>query len=158
MNSPSVQAATHCLEVDHRALDAVLLEAEKAARAGSFPDARRQFAAFASGLVRHIEAEESVLFPEIEEVHPATRGPTAVMRAEHHELRALVGEIGEALETPTDGWATSFRRLKELLLAHNAKEERVLYPMADAALQSGGRSGPVANRLSATLENQSERA
>lgn len=152
MKAPSVQSVTHCLEVDHRALDATLLETEKAARAGSFADARGHFAAFASGLAVHIDAEERVLFPEIEKIQPATRGPTSVMRAEHDELRAILPRIGDALASATDGWATSLRQLKELLLTHNTKEERVLYPMADVAARSAGRSGILAERIHATLE------
>lgn len=146
MKETLAQSATQCLEVDHRHLDAILLESEKAASAGSFADARMRFEAFASGLLRHIEVEEQVLFPELESAAPGARRPTSVMRAEHEELRGLLDRIGAELEARRPGWQAYSSRLKETLLTHNTKEERVLYPMADASLD-----GIVADRIRVAL-------
>lgn len=156
MKPPPVPRVTHCLEVDHRARDATLLEADKAARTGSVPDARRHFAAFSSGLTVHIEAEERVLFPRSTTSTRPRGGPTSAMRAEHAELRSLLRQIGDELATATGGRVTSMRRLKELLLTHNTRDERALYPIADVAAR--GRSGTLAQRLRATLEVRVDRA
>lgn len=141
------ESTTRCLEVDHRHLDAKLLESEHAAGDGKFSEARELFAAFASDLLRHIDAEEGVLFPELEEMEPGAMGPTSVMRAEHKELRVLLEDIGASLTTGASDWRPAILRLKEILLTHNTKEERMLYPMADGAARSSGRSGALAQRL-----------
>jgi len=145
-------SATQCLEDDHRQLDATLLESEKAAAAGDFSQARKQFSVFASGLVAHIDAEEKILFPELEHMQPGARGPTSVMRAEHEELRGLLKRI-EADLTAATGWQASMLRLKEILLNHNAKEERVLYPMANAAAQAQDKTTNLAERLGTALSH-----
>ncbi len=76
------------------------------------------------------------------------------MRAEHQEMRAMLEHIGRELTAGTAGWATSFRRLKEILLTHNTKEERVLYPMANALAQKTGRNSALAERLRNALGEQ----
>ena len=154
MKPAFAESATQCLEVDHRHLDAKLLEFEQAAGDGDSYDARTRFAAFASGLIRHIDAEEGVLFPELEEMEPGAMGPTSVMRAEHEELRVLLEHIGAHLASATTGWQAPIRRLKETLLTHNTKEERKLYPMSDAAAWSAKRSGALAERLHAAISVQ----
>lgn len=152
MTSRLAGSAAQCLENDHRTIDATLLEAETAARAGRFPDAGSHFAAFASRLTRHIEVEEQVLFPEVEGLVPAARGPTSVMRAEHRELADVIDRIGGELAAASPDWGTAFARLKETLVAHNVKEERVLYPMADAAAQAAGRGEALAEHVRAGLD------
>ncbi len=78
----------------------------------------------------------------------------SVMRAEHREIRTLLDQTAGELAATTGSWATSLQRLKELLLAHNTKEERVLYPMADAAARRMGSSGPLGEQLRAVLTEQ----
>jgi regulator of cell morphogenesis and NO signaling len=146
-----MEPATKCLDVDHRRLDAILHEAEEAASAAGFERARELFATFASGLERHIEAEENILFPELEEMEPGAAGPTAVMHAEHEEIRALLERIGADFASKSSTWRTPFQRLGEVLSAHNMKEERILYPMADAASRDAGRDAALAERLRAAL-------
>jgi len=81
--STSGGSATRCLEVDHRKLDVILDEVERAAAAGRFPQAHEQFVRFAVGLLRHIDAEENVLFPQLTEADEGATGPISVMRLEH---------------------------------------------------------------------------
>ncbi len=145
------QPPTRCLEHDHRRLDAILGDAERAAQRADVEGARKNFAAFAAGLARHIDVEEGVLFPELEGMHPGARGPTSVMRGEHRELRALLGTIERELAAAGPGWGPALGRLKELLGAHDTKEERVLYPMADAAASRAGRSEWLAEALLSAL-------
>ena len=62
-------------------------------------------------------------------------GPTQVMRSEHVQMRQLFREMTDCLGR---GDGKQFLGLSESLLImmqqHNAKEEQVLYPMADNVL------------------------
>jgi iron-sulfur cluster repair protein YtfE (RIC family) len=147
----SEEPATRCLEVDHRDLDATLLAAQDAASSGCFADAHWLFTRFAAGLTRHIGAEESVLFPELEALDERAKGPILVMHADHRELRELMDRIEGELAAARSGWKSSTLRLKQLLLTHNTREERVLYPMSDAAARRAGRARALAERLRGAL-------
>jgi iron-sulfur cluster repair protein YtfE (RIC family) len=132
MNRPSL---TSCLEIDHRRLDAVLAECRSLASAASFAAAATRFEAFELGLSHHIRAEEEVLFPSLEAALPGAMGPTAVMRAEHGMLLGAVARVRAAFETSDGSWNEEVEQLEGLLVSHNRKEERVLYPMAERATQ-----------------------
>lgn len=129
------RSITEVLERDHRRLDALLEEVEALADAGSFPAAAERFAEFACGLDWHIDVEEHVLFPEFEERTGMTRGPTTVMASEHYDIRNFMSEVRRALERREGSDHTqALADLTELLAEHNAKEERMLYPMTDRAM------------------------
>ncbi|HEU5417389.1 MAG TPA: hemerythrin domain-containing protein [Streptosporangiaceae bacterium] len=83
-------------------------------------------------LRRHIYLEEEFLFPLLGEADPALRAPVFVMLREH----ALIWAVLDALEREPGGGASHglCRQLASQLLHHNLKEERVLYPRADAVL------------------------
>ena len=79
--------------------------------------------------------EEEVLFPAFEEETGMTGGPTAMMRAEHRELRSLVRRVQDALtHREVEAWLGSSEMLRILAQQHDLKEEGVLYPMMDRAL------------------------
>ncbi|MBI2933122.1 MAG: DUF2249 domain-containing protein [Planctomycetes bacterium] len=127
---------TEYLQTDHRRLDALLGVVERLVEAGSTAEASARFAEFACGLNHHIEAEEQLLFPTFEEATGTREGPTAVMRAEHVEIRGFMEAVGHAIERQDrQGVAAFIRGLKGVLVPHNVKEEQVLYPMTD---QSAG--------------------
>jgi len=126
---------TDCLESDHRRLDAILGETKSLVGAGKFPEAARRFSVFERGLSGHIDAEEQLLFPAIEEHAPQAAGPVHVMRAEHAELRQILVAIGKALAASDAAWRAHVQALEDILAAHNMKEERVLYPMANAVTE-----------------------
>lgn len=136
----SARSVSELLGADHRRLDALLAEAKQRLSAGERSAARERFAAFRSGLERHIVAEEERLFPAFEAlVGPPGMRPTAVMRGEHVSIRTLLEEIAAALE-PAEGEppVAQLAALTALLFAHNGKEERILYPAADRAAQDAG--------------------
>ncbi len=103
----------------------------------------RDVVAFCQGFVDrcHHGKEEHCLFPCLERVGiPREGGPIGVMLAEHEMGRQLVRRIAEALsryeaaeaqpEEVTDlAW-----QYVELLRAHIAKENEVLFPMGEAVL------------------------
>ncbi|HLK92661.1 MAG TPA: hemerythrin domain-containing protein [Polyangia bacterium] len=67
------------------------------------------------------------MFPSFEALTRTAGGPTAVMRAEHREIEAYVALMEQLLgdEQPIAEASTA---LETLLAAHDAKEERFVYP------------------------------
>lgn len=124
------------LGADHARLDAIIPALLAAIDSASFETGRERFAEFSSGLRTHIQIEEDLLFPAFEQATGTEGGgPAFVMRGEHVEIRRLLTELGLALEEcDATGARRSVRWLIALLRLHNAREERVLYPMADRAL------------------------
>lgn len=122
------------LAQQHRAVLARLEEAEAVApgRAAALED----FLGFLESEVReHVGLEEEALFPILATRPHLAVGPIAVMEAEHHELHALVAELGAALRTAgADQPAAVARKIIALLRAHIDKEDHVLFPLAAQVL------------------------
>lgn len=119
--------------MDHRDCDALWAELEQA-------PAERQlelWRAFDKALRRHFAMEEEVLFPAIENatgMHGP--GPTMVMRMEHGQMRALLDQMeGAAASGDMDSVIDQGDTLLMLIQQHNVKEEGMLYPLADQALE-----------------------
>ena len=128
---------TDYLENDHRRLDALLEDALRLNEAESCSKALSPFREFARGLGRHIEIEERLLFPIVESLTGSEAGPTAVMRAEHVEIRCELDRAADRLEAQDAAGARSaFGALRALLSEHNVKEEEILYPTADELVGS----------------------
>jgi hemerythrin-like domain-containing protein/uncharacterized protein (DUF2249 family) len=129
----SRRGVTEALIWDHARLDALEAAAFEARRRGRLAEARAIFSDFAHGLRRHIDFEEQILFPEFEGRWRLTgeNGPTAVMRAEHRTIAALlrIMERGiDDLEAPID---ISRAELRQIQRDHDLKEEQILYPAID---------------------------
>ena len=125
---------------DHDRLDALERLAFAARAANDLVTAKAHFDRFARGLLRHIGFEEDLLFPALESRmgFPPKAGPTAVMRAEHIEIRAAVEAVRSAIGDPSIDPLPLRQRLHGALSPHNDKEEQVLYPMADQCLSRAG--------------------
>jgi regulator of cell morphogenesis and NO signaling len=121
---------------DHDRLDSLERAAFRARESGDLQSAFDLYSRFAAGLRRHIGFEEDLLVPAFEERAglPSTAGPTAVMRAEHREIRELLdridGSIADAASSP-EGLRARFHAVMK---DHNEKEEGVLYPSVDELL------------------------
>ena len=106
-------------------------------------DAANFFRNFADGC--HHGKEEGELFPTmIEHGLPKEGGPIGVMLLEHDEGRAYVRGMREAAERYAQGDpAANFALIENtldyvrLLRAHIAKENNVLFPMADDIINEG---------------------
>jgi iron-sulfur cluster repair protein YtfE (RIC family) len=121
---------------DHRRCDSLWAKVEVAADRDDGAAVRESFAPFAAGMERHFRMEEEVLFPAFEDatgMHGG--GPTQMMRFEHVQMRGLLTQLAGAVER---GATREVLDLGDTLLMlvqqHNAKEEAMLYPMADRAL------------------------
>lgn len=138
--------ATEILMNEHRVIERVLDALEIAAKrveSGQpvppeyFLDACDFIAGFADGC--HHRKEEGVLFVELAASGmPANQGPIGVMLHEHEQGRAFTRAIREAARKLAEGDAGATRALianakgyVALLRDHIAKEDEVLFPMAD---------------------------
>jgi hypothetical protein len=136
----SRRGVLEALSWDHDRIDAFEQGAFAARALGDFETAQALFERFAGGLVRHIGFEEDLLFPAVESAagFPPHAGPTAVMRAEHVEIRAAVERLRGAIGDPSADAESLRERLLAALGPHNEKEEKILYPLADRVLPGPG--------------------
>jgi hemerythrin-like domain-containing protein len=87
----------------------------------------------------HHGKEEGILFPELAKAGiPEQGGPIGVMLSEHTEGRKLIKEMEESIAPKPDvsKFVDSARKYQTLLGDHIAKENNVLFPMADRVLDS----------------------
>ncbi|MBP9218514.1 MAG: hemerythrin domain-containing protein [Sterolibacterium sp.] len=119
----------------HHHCDNLFSAAEEAAQKGDWPSCETHQRQFAGQLEAHLTAEEEVLFPAFENATGMRQGPTQVMRMEHGQMRALVGQMEAALAARDgEGYAGAAETLLILMQQHNMKEENILYPMCDQSL------------------------
>ena len=123
------------LGTHHRQCDESFAAVEQAVDAADWGKASAEFSRFAEAMLRHFDAEETVLFPAFEERTGMTRGPTAVMRSEHAQIRELMDAASAAIEArDADDYAGYAETMHIMTQQHNMKEENVLYPMCDQHL------------------------
>jgi uncharacterized protein (DUF2249 family)/iron-sulfur cluster repair protein YtfE (RIC family) len=139
------RTVTELLQTDHRRLDAIYERFEKAVKEDRWDEASRDFKEFATGLKRHIRSEEEILFPVFEEkTGMVDAGPTAVMRMEHTDIKALLDKIVAATDGKEAAEVKDSANALTLILAdHNMKEEHILYPESDSFLNDSERSDVV---------------
>ncbi len=136
---------TDILKNEHRVIERVLDCLDKMAdlfskegrvEAGPARDAIEFLRTFADKCHHHKEEER--LFPLMESKgFSADAGPTAVMRNEHVQGRALIGRMDAAVDRDdVKEFADAARAYALLLRQHIEKEDHCLFPMADQALGS----------------------
>lgn len=119
----------------HQQCDDAYLIAEEAVGKKQWPQAGAGLSTFVEAMRVHFHTEETQLFPAFEEATGMVGGPTAVMRMEHEQLRALLQDLTGAVERKdAEGFAGAGQTLLVLLQQHNLKEENMLYPMCDRAV------------------------
>jgi hemerythrin-like domain-containing protein len=141
--------ATQILMEEHRVIERVLAALETGAqrlehgegiRAGFFLDAADFVKGFADGC--HHKKEEGVLFKAlVASGLPAENGPIAVMLADHEQGRAYTRAMRQAAQKLELGdlaargeIVQSARGYVSLLRQHIAKEDGVLFPLADRVI------------------------
>ena len=124
------------LSTDHRKCDELFAKMEDAA-GKSLADAKTIYDEFAQETNRHFAMEEKVMFVEFEQKTGMTQGPTAVMRQEHTQMRSLMSQLDDAIESNNkDKFFGLTETLMILLQQHNMKEEQMLYTMAQQHLSA----------------------
>ena len=134
---------------DHDRLDALLNEAVRQARSDQWREVHALIVDFKTGLFRHIEIEEKDLFPTFERVTGISEGgPTAVMRHEHEEIKeAVEGMLQATVNRHLEDFERFHANLLGVLVEHNMKEENILYPATDRALDDIARNRLVEQML-----------
>lgn len=128
------------LAADHARLDRLFDDACSHVGAGDFGEAGAAFEQFATGLAHHIAVEERALFPAFD-ARAGVPGPTTVMRLEHRAIERAIALLWASLRAGDAGrFAGDAAELAALVMAHNLKEERILYPRSDAALDERERA------------------
>ncbi len=120
---------------DHKRCDGFFLDAEKAASKDDWPATQQAYQEFYPSMELHFTMEEKVLFPAFEQAQGNDMGPTQVMRHEHEQMRGLMRSMQKALDAEDkDTFLGEAETLLMFMQQHNAKEEMMLYPMADQLL------------------------
>jgi hemerythrin-like domain-containing protein len=141
--------ATDILSSEHRVIERLLATLEKASDAAEqggnvrpalFLDAVNFIRGFADGC--HHRKEENVLFTTmVDHGVPLKGSPVGVMLQEHELGRKFTRQMQAAAERWADGDAggrneviTAARNYVALLQQHIAKEDQILFPMADRVI------------------------
>jgi iron-sulfur cluster repair protein YtfE (RIC family) len=134
------------MRADHRYCDGLFDLIEPLACDGKWEETQQALLAFRCALEQHLEREERVLFPAMEEAHGGRLGPTRMMRMEHDGMRALVTAAdGASARRDAEELSAILETLRIMMQQHNLKEESVLYPLADAL--SAGQAGDLLQAL-----------
>lgn len=146
--NPTVTAS---LTRDHRRLDEALAALKRCAAAGDSAGALIRLAELRHGLERHIGIEEEWLFPSFVRASEATAAaPVAVMCAEHRQMEELLTTLAHLLPgNDADARLRALAGLTAHLLAHDGKEERILYPMIERAASGSAELRGLAPRIEA---------
>ena len=140
--TPQPESLAAALEREHREIDEGI-EAYTAAR-GSTEQAREALERAIRALRRHIYLEEEFLFPALRDAGLAA--PVFVMLREHAQIWATLDAVERRISEGDAGLDLCHRLVVELQ-HHNLKEERVLYPQADAVL-----TAPASGQLRTFIE------
>lgn len=126
---------SHYLGGEHKRCDDLFATAETCVSNGDWAGADGTFKDFADGMECHFDKEEKILFLAFEKAIGSSEGPTAVMRMEHRQIRAILEQVREALEKrDADGFLGYSETLNTMIQQHNMKEESILYLMTDRVL------------------------
>jgi hemerythrin-like domain-containing protein/uncharacterized protein (DUF2249 family) len=135
------RAIASFLGADHQRLTELWDEAMGAIERSDAQTVRDLLGQFIFGLRRHIRLEEEVAFPAFEQVSgmPQGAGPTAMMRMEHQEIKAILEAIEKGLGSADCAGVTQAidsqpTHPMDVLGSHDDKEENILYPMIDRFL------------------------
>lgn len=129
-----MKSISEFMEQDHDRLDDIYIQF-KELRDSDQNKAMDIFSEFKTDLQKHILWEEEILFPLFEsKTGMADTGPTAVMKMEHKEIKNYLNEIFTYLKNGNTQTDELEEGLLEVLSEHNLKEENILYPMIDNAV------------------------
>ena len=123
----------HFMTIDHGLCDHLYADGEAAILEENTELGKELLKGFALCMDRHFTMEEDILFPTFEQRSGMTGGPTQVMRMEHDQMRNVLKQMSNAVDS--DDFDTALGAGETMLILmqqHNMKEEGMLYPMADS--------------------------
>ena len=137
---------------DHVRCDELFFRSEEHVQRHEWWQAKETLTKFIEEMNGHFLKEENILFPALEKRTPNAQGPTQVMRLEHEDMRQLMKNMQDDIETQDgDHFLGSSETLLIMMRQHNTKEENILYPMADSVL--AGEQEEILARIQEQEEN-----
>jgi len=130
VDANSCTRAGELLRRDHERLEKIYDGLLEAYRSGDWENVRAQWAVFEPAICTHMDTEEHDVFPGLRAIN---RDEADALLADHAELRRLLGTLGVAIDLHAVPGADAQELVKQLR-AHGAREEAVLYPWMDRAL------------------------
>ena len=115
---------------------------EKEQMEENFTQLREAVVDFLAQLGPHSDREEGVLFEMMASYIGREMGPIAVMEYEHDQAKRFIGTFLQNTENGTEGFTESqmiqnaelIKNANYTLVSHFAKEESILFPMAENML------------------------
>jgi len=111
---------------DHQRMDELMERLLDDIHRGEWSVCQSTWSTFERQLLQHFEAEETFLLPALDAESPEE---TAALRTEHANVRRLLADMGVRIELHTLR-EEHVRRFIEMLKAHAAREEALLYRQA----------------------------
>jgi iron-sulfur cluster repair protein YtfE (RIC family) len=126
---------TEYLAWDHDGQEDALIDARDAVDRGDLAGAFTYFDLYQHKLMRHMRLEERILFPLVESLTPQLAHSVDEMRHEHAQARHTLAILRQALvDADVVAFHHAFDQLGLILMAHEAREERIIYPILDRSL------------------------
>ena len=123
---------THALFGEHAVLYRLFDHLESSVASWELADCQAWGRLLEGALATHADLENRLLFAALEPMLGAQSGPLAVMRMEHDRIEGAIVRLRDAADT--DEARALLRDIAGTARAHFAKEERVLFPLAERAL------------------------
>ena len=124
---------TEALLTEHRLLKILATQLESAAESkAELPALLGAASMLQKALIDHSRVEDEGLFARLEAAMGGG-GPVAVMRADHEQIEGMLEEIANG--TDRNQAARTVREVVGLTRDHFAKEESMLFPMAEQVLE-----------------------
>ena len=125
--------AFEILKKDHREVDQMMVALEGIkGDASSNESGRQTFEMMRTALTIHAEAEETIVYPALEEFKE-TEDQAEHSYDEHAEVKAMLAQMGE-LEPASDEFQNLLSQLKTSVRHHVAEEEGELFPKGEELL------------------------
>jgi uncharacterized protein (DUF2249 family)/hemerythrin-like domain-containing protein len=97
-------------------------------------EAASAYLEFRCAVIRHLEAEEQILYPRYEKVTGISGGATADLRAQHVTIRRLMDDLARAIDgRQQDECRRIIDVFAALLATHTEKEEQIICRETDRA-------------------------
>lgn len=120
---------------DHRKYDRALEDCEFAAEVEDWKTAVKLFKTFAEDLKLHMQMEDEVLYPLLEEESGDPKGELVLLGHEHDDLVRLLGDLIDVIKTKNfHHFEESLRPLRKVMIQHNDYEEMVFLSLGTESL------------------------
>jgi hypothetical protein len=128
-----------CYLADHQRLETTLEQLLADLAVSDRPNASQVWMGLESGLVAHMEVEETRLIPAL---FVARERDTRVLVQEHRHIRARLTDLGRRISSGSLR-QNSLRDFADEVRAHAKTEDRLLYQWADVHLDDEGRASAI---------------